>query len=1145
MGKILRKTIFIAFCLLFAFQTIGGDHQKEPGVILDAMKSELARSMKILGKETMPPYFISYRVTEYKTVSISSSYGALAYNSADKSRFLDADVRVGSHQLDNTHALRGNRSDYSLNYSKTSPLPIDDSLDAIKNVLWLETDKKYKSAVERMVQIETNKNVTVKEEDESNDFSVETPQTYFSKTESVSIDSKTWENRLKQYSALFNRYPEIYNSSVSLSADAENKYLVNSEGTQLIQGKTYWQLSIFAGTKAEDGMELYKTKIFNSRTEANLPADSMIKAAVEEVIKDILALRKAPAMEPYTGPAILSGEAAAVFFHEIFGHRIEGHRQKDETEGQTFTRQIDKEVLPSFISVYDDPTLKLYENIDLNGHYLYDDEGVKAQRVDLVKNGILKNFLMSRSPIENFPRSNGHGRAQAGLSPVARQGNTIVEAHKTVPMDTLRKMLIDQCKSQSKPYGLFFKDISGGGTHTQRYSTQSFNVMPIIVYRVYVDGRPDELVRGVDLIGTPLTSFSKIIACGQTPGVFNGFCGAESGSIPASAISPAILTTQIEVQKKFKQSDKPPALPPPDRQETKADNPVFAALKDELDRSMNSLKIEKMEKPYFVEYTLLDRNALYIQGSLGALNRSETERNRYLKVGLRVGDYNFDNTAFVGSNGMSSLLFPNSGNIVLDNDYNAIRWNTWLTTDAAYKEALEQLAEKTAFMKNQVQSESIPDFSREKSLRFISPQKPADPSILKINRQKWEKLIRNLSALFLQFPSVYESRVEMEITLDEKYYINSEGTLVYRPEPLIYLAAAATTQTPDGSRLTHSIPFYAASIDEMPQEKELTEAIEKMARELNTLVGAQPIDSYIGPVLVAGQASGELFAQILAPHLSGQRALLTDTSVMPRLSPPSKLAQRMNRRVLPEDLTVVDDPTRTNFEKYTLLGSYPVDDEGVPTQPVTLIENGTLKNFLMYRLPRKDIPQSNGHGRAPFIGSAAPQIGNLFITTSNGKTPAQLKEKFLQLCKDQKLAYGIIIKTFDNPSITGMDWSMSSSVLNTGGQGDRPITVPVMIYKVNVDSGTEEPVRGITLSELTIKDLKYMAGVSNDYSLYHCQMPPGGDITGASYFYGGKSTMGIPASIISPSVLFEELEFKKLEEDKKKNPILPRPVGRR
>jgi predicted Zn-dependent protease len=269
------------------------------------------------------------------------------------------------------------------------------------------------------------------------------------------------------------------------------------------------------------------------------------------------------------GPAIFSGRAAGVFFHEIFGHRVEGHRQKDESEGQTFTKSVGTKVLPDFLSVVFDPTRRKAAGIDLNGWYDYDDEGVKARPVTSVENGTLKNFLMSRSPMQGFDHSNGHGRRQPGLEPVSRQSNLIVESSKAVPEAKLKQMLIEEVKRQNKPYGLYFRDITGGFTTTARAGLQAFKVIPVIVYRVYADGRPDELVRGADIVGTPLASFSKILATSDQPEVFNGYCGAESGSVPVSAVSPAILVGEIEIEKKAKAQDRPPLLPPPTIMETK------------------------------------------------------------------------------------------------------------------------------------------------------------------------------------------------------------------------------------------------------------------------------------------------------------------------------------------------------------------------------------------------------------------------------------------------------------------------------------------------------------------------------------------------------------------------------------------------
>jgi predicted Zn-dependent protease len=278
---------------------------------------------------------------------------------------------------------------------------------------------------------------------------------------------------------------------------------------------------------------------------------------------DLDALRKAPVMEPYDGPALLSGRAAAVFFHEVLGHRLEGHRQKDEDEGQTFTKKINQEVLPKFLSIVDDPTKSEMAGLKLAGNYEYDSEGVPAQRVELITDGVLKSFLTSRMPIKGFEHSNGHGRNQPGLMPTGRQGNLIVSSSQTVPEKEMRQKLIDEVKKQGKPYGLYFDDIQGGFTLTQRALPQAFQVLPVIVYKVFPDGRPDELVRGVDIVGTPLAALTRIITTGDEQHVFNGVCGAESGSVPVSAIAPSMLFSEMEVQKRAHEHDRPPILPPP------------------------------------------------------------------------------------------------------------------------------------------------------------------------------------------------------------------------------------------------------------------------------------------------------------------------------------------------------------------------------------------------------------------------------------------------------------------------------------------------------------------------------------------------------------------------------------------------------
>ncbi len=529
--------------------------------VLEAMKEELQRSVEILSKQPVPVYYLSYEITENDRFSVGASFGGLSGSSEGQRRLLDIDLRVGNYDLDNTHPIRGPfGSDFRFS-SFGVTIPVDDA-QALRSILWHQTDKKYKEAIEQLTKVKANVQVKVQEEDQAGDFTAEQPEKSIEDSVSLTVDRALWEEKLQKYTAPFSQSGHIYSAGARLSANAETRWYVNSEGAEIRTSQAYYRLMISAFTKAEDGMELPRYESFFSFTPDGLPGDSVIMKTVEKMIHDLEVLRVAPIVDPYAGPAILSGRASAVFFHEILGHRVEGQRQKKEEDAQTFKKMVNQKVLPETFSVVFDPTVRRIESMDLVGAYRYDNQGVKAQRVPVIEKGVLKNFLMSRTPIEGFSRSNGHGRKQAGLTPVARQSNLFVEVSETHSREELKAMLIDRVKKDDKPFGLYFEDIQGGFTYTGRSIPNAFNVMPVMVYRIYADGR-EELVRGVDLIGTPLTTFSKITAADDQIEAFNGVCGAESGGVPVAGASPAVLVSQIEVQKKIKSQERPPILPPP------------------------------------------------------------------------------------------------------------------------------------------------------------------------------------------------------------------------------------------------------------------------------------------------------------------------------------------------------------------------------------------------------------------------------------------------------------------------------------------------------------------------------------------------------------------------------------------------------
>ncbi len=557
-----RRLICTAVLLCFCPHVLKAQDAK-PSPVLSILKTELDRSLQTLKTQPIPPYFLSYDVTDDQVVSINASFGEITNSSRTHQRQLDVDLRVGDYHLDNTHLIATGFPEFNflerLNFIQ---VPVEDNPEALRSIIWYNTDRKFKATVEQYTKVKTAVQVAVAPEDKSDDFSRAPAATYLEAPLTLEVDSKAWEEKVRRYTAPFARYGNLYEAQAYFNADIETRWYVNSDGSEIQLTHPVYRLLITAISKADDGMELPRYESYSSISPEGLPGDASILKDVDRMIADLQALRNAPIVDPYTGPAILSGRASGVFFHEIFGHRVEGHRQKSEEEGQTFKKKVGELVLPANFSVYSDPTLRRLGNTDLVGSYEYDNEGVKARRVVVVDHGILKNFLMSRSPIEGFPESNGHGRNQQGFAAVARQSNLIVDISNPVSHAELKKMLIDEIKKQNKPFGLYFEDIEGGFTLTGRTIPNAFNVLPIIVYRVFPDGR-EELVRGADLIGTPLTTFSKMVTGDNQVATFNGICGAESGMVPVSASSPAILVSQIEVQKKEKSQERTPILAPP------------------------------------------------------------------------------------------------------------------------------------------------------------------------------------------------------------------------------------------------------------------------------------------------------------------------------------------------------------------------------------------------------------------------------------------------------------------------------------------------------------------------------------------------------------------------------------------------------
>lgn len=549
------KKISIALFILLSLSRVNGEG------ISKIVGDELQREFETLSKLSPAVYYLAYRVDETQSWSVNGSFGNLVANNKTNTRYLTTVLRVGDETFDNTHVFKGDQA--GMSFSATA-LPLENVDVAIKQEIWLQTDRAYKQAKsdylakKNQIKLDDTKGVSDFSSEEAEIFS--TPDLKINFTEA---DIEAWEQIARHCSKLFLRDEGIKEGDVSFEYNVNRKYFISSEGTNVEQNLPYVRVMISGLIQSEEGNEMPLYKSFYAESPDKLPTELELMKETNLMVDKLIKLKNATLAEPYTGPAILSAEASGVFFHEIFGHRVEGHRMKDENDGQTFKTRMNEKVLPKTLSVSFDPTQRYFENQYLIGNYKYDDQGVASRKVKIIEKGVLKNFLFSRTPIEEGEKSNGHGRASIGSSAVSRQSNMFISSSKPLNNDALRKKLRKECKRQNLEYGYFFKEVTGGFTTTGRYMPNAFNVFPTEVYRVYVDGRPDVLVRGVDLIGTPLSMFSEIEAAGDDKDVFTGFCGAESGWVPVSTISPAIFVKKIETQRKAQLFSKGTLLPTP------------------------------------------------------------------------------------------------------------------------------------------------------------------------------------------------------------------------------------------------------------------------------------------------------------------------------------------------------------------------------------------------------------------------------------------------------------------------------------------------------------------------------------------------------------------------------------------------------
>jgi TldD protein len=571
---------------------------------------------------------------------------------------------------------------------------------------------------------------------------------------------------------------------------------------------------------------------------------------------------------------------------------------------------------------------------------------------------------------------------------------------------------------------------------------------------------------------------------------------------------------------------------------------TIQAMKDEMARAKSRLELaippaNQPVRPYYVEYRLLDVDVREMVGEFGALLSTGHNRMRLMTVGARVGDYKLDSSNFIGDENFRGFIGP-SGSVGIDRDYNSLRQDLWIATDQAFKEAVETYSRKQAYLSSLARPSDIDDFSRVQVVQRVDPLPTSDWS-----NRNWEQEVRDTSAAVRAFPQIYESRVMYYLVYITEYLLTSEGTEVRTNHSYAAIEAPMSTLADDGMQLNHFYATYAPRPADLPSVDEVRKNLNVAGTELMAMRAAPPASDYTGPVLFESRAAAALVAQVLGPSLGGARAPVAFQPVvdqlMSSLGARSDWVGKTDVRVLPPTVTLVDDPTAKDYKGTPLIGGYAIDEEGVPGEKVTIVADGKLKTLLMSRRPGQDSGESNGHGRSGYLADSKPTMSNLFFTSSETVSKDDMKKKFVDACKAEKLEYCMIVRQMDNPAISLMHEDDFRDLLASFSGNAATDRLPLVVYRYYPSDGHEELVRGARITGFNARSLRNIEAIGDDNYVYNFMESQSAPMAGTALGAFGSAQNGLPASVVAPSLLFDEVEFRGARGEPKRLPIIPEP----
>lgn len=1056
----MRKFLLSLVCFLTGIVSVKGQ-SVDSDPLVRTMREEINYSMDQFRQMSAPVYFLSLRLNDVFESYVSSSFGVSLSNES-RQRLLTPQVRFGTPELDNFkfENQSGQRNYYG---PIVVPLAEDVSPLAVRQAVWQGFMNKYSAAQSMYGAALSKMGTNADNEDKSPCFSVSPVETYYEQPLPQSVynfDREKWSGIMDKVSSVFKECRDLENGEASVVYNVERIYVVNSDGTAVVQNRRSIRIMLQAAIRAEDGMTCPLYTDFFGYTEDKMPDVETLVAAARDLMVRLENLREAPIADPYAGPAILSSSASGVFFHEIFGHRLEGHRLK--SGGQTFRSLVGEKVLPESFTVISDPTLTQYAGTDMNGSYKYDDEGVKSRRVVCLENGVLKEFLMDRTPIDGFPSSNGHGRASTGYDPVSRQSNLIIETSKPYTDAELRQMLIEEAKRQGKEYGYFFNAASSGLTYLgDQGSINSFNVDPLEVYRVYVDGRPDQLVRGVKLIGTPLAMFSGIEAAGSSPHVFTGQCGAESGWVPVTASSPAIFVSKIETQRSETGYSLPCVLKLPDYRNDDSEiaaleggELIFRAIEDEMNRAAEGLKVEGHPLPYFIDHTVYDGYSLNISSRFGQTVSVQVTPERVLgSAVVLIGD------SMLTSRNTRSYLAMRGNQLVQESapwslrvfqlgqrlDYDGIRRRFWLTDDASYKDALNSYAQKVNDLKNKPLPED--DINIQELPKMPASRLMDDPVVIdREARQKLEALANTLSGILSDFPTLYNTNVRIDYNPCDVYHVTSEGVRVRFPLYDNRVNVEATMKSQDGSTTRRNLYVPFNELEDLPSVEEFQSMVREFAQLTVDIASAPSVkEFYIGPLLVEDESVSQTFAEIVKDQLTAQR----------NNEGSGKGGMMLGKRIMDAGISIHVLADRESYNGQKLLANYRFDADGVvPQKDMEVISNGIFRNMIAGRFPAVGAEKSRGNMMQNSLSDRNAAFAIMHVTAAKTKPLAKVRSALIAEGRKSGLDH-VYIKR-------------------------KPLYGDTYLIRLNLATGKEEIVRATGFEGTSRKDLMHIIAVADE-----------------------------------------------------------------